>query len=375
MSIRKIDFPGWMESAIEAEASRLGLSFADAAKVIFDRALRIPGPPAESDPRQQTLYSAPVRPQSGPSPAPVEAEPAVAPGPTSAPPRPHLGPTSAPSEPHPGLARATPADTVGGRGSSSTPVGSPSHPEEEQVGEGGVEEGFGEEAGNPKPRRKPEALPPIPVDLATAELAAILPEWAAYRKRIGKPMTDRAWTVLWNKLREPAIGRDHAALALEYAIGEGWQGVFPKPDRYSWGDIARLLGKEPRGRARPDPAAPPRPRRRQNTEYTAKFHRAGERILKKRDPALEPLLERVFALGDHPECYPVEELEAAWAEMDRDWPEPPVLIPGTQIYVGGNQDGSPKTAPVRAAAGLAAAAGRLEPVDGELQGGGQRASP
>lgn len=104
MAVRKVDFPAWMEEAIERQAEQLEVPFAAMVKLVLSQTLTGPG-------------SAPVRPHLGPNPAPVGAE--VGPNRDPSGPGainghhlegtgPQLGPNSAPTGAELGPARTLP---------------------------------------------------------------------------------------------------------------------------------------------------------------------------------------------------------------------------------------------------------------------------
>lgn len=80
-------------------------------------------------------------------------------------------------------------------------------------------------------------------------LDAAVKEFVDYRKKIRKPMTSRAVTMLLNRLEELAPGDDAAKIAiLDQSVFHSWTGVFPlKEDRGSGRDGQGSSGNEERG--------------------------------------------------------------------------------------------------------------------------------
>lgn len=85
------------------------------------------------------------------------------------------------------------------------------------------------------------SVPPIPLDFAAVEgLHQLLVEWVRYRSRTRFPMTDRAWTVLWNMLRDACDGDPRrAALVVAWCMVVGYRGIY-RPKK-PWAEVARLL--------------------------------------------------------------------------------------------------------------------------------------
>lgn len=215
MSIHKGDFSEQQAAGIEAEARRLGISFASTVRVLLDRALfvNVPG-------------SVPY--QNG-------------------------------SETLTNRYRNEPAGGVRGGSSLSS------------SGEGGGELFPGREGGGESPpevvkekrRKKPEAPPPSPSPaIDSPELRLALVEFGTYRRveqRDREPMTERAWTLLLNALGP--LGPKRALVAVRYAMAKGWRGWEPKfMEGVTWAEAERLVGLTPVNGTPVAAAAPARPR-------------------------------------------------------------------------------------------------------------------
>ena len=64
-----------------------------------------------------------------------------------------------------------------------------------------------------------------------AHLAQALKEYIAYRKKIRKPLTDRGYELLTNKLEKLSQDPEEQALILEQSMVNGWTGIFELKDQ------------------------------------------------------------------------------------------------------------------------------------------------
>jgi len=105
--------------------------------------------------------------------------------------------------------------------------------------------------------------PSLPPELAGVEgLAEVLVEFGEYRRsehKAREPMTERAWTLLYNSLKSGA--KEHSGLALKYVMSRGWKtfdvDYFPGGSP-NWSKIATELGL-PLPRRAPIPGIPEPP--------------------------------------------------------------------------------------------------------------------
>lgn len=269
MSVRKIDFPEELLQQLIAIADRRRTNLSGVVNGLLEVAVREElGPTKVCAGREEierliaaglSRYrspldapgpaTAPLRPLEGPDPAPIrpvdvepEPGPATAPGGAgsgpSAPLRPQSGPATAPIRP--------------GEPETPSPLDSPppsiSPPSLSGAGEKKETEGGAGGAG----RRKPaEPIPNPPGAIDTPPLRAALIEFAAHRRRIGHPMTPRAWTLLFGHLERDAGA--NSQLAVLYAIAKCWRSWEAAwMDGKTWGQVAVEIQE-------PGPVEPDRP--------------------------------------------------------------------------------------------------------------------
>jgi biotin operon repressor len=93
-----------------------------------------------------------------------------------------------------------------------------------------------------KGKTKQIIIPAPPETIDSPELRSALSEFVHHRKKKGTPIdSERAWTLLYNRLKP--VGRQHARLALLYAISQRWTGFdVDWLNGKSWATIASELG-------------------------------------------------------------------------------------------------------------------------------------